>query len=216
MTTVQRGSVRKICVVCGSAYRASPARASTTKYCSRSCELTQRPRAIVRRPPPKWSKLYIAIGCGHLTRRGRKFCKTCFPNRHANWVSIKCTTCGTSIKCRTYDLHKRKTCSKKCHNDWVAERQRGDKSHLWRGGLVTENRRLRNSREADQWRRQVYARDNFTCQACGERGGKLCVDHIKPWCGFPDLRFDLGNGRTLCWPCHRKTPTFGRRALVAA
>jgi len=64
------------------------------------------------------------------------------------------------------------------------------------------------------WREAVFARDNFTCQDCGQRGGRLEADHIKPYSLFPDLRPDVDNGRTLCRPCHRLTDTHcGRIAL---
>ena len=39
-------------------------------------------------------------------------------------------------------------------------------------------------------------------------GGKLNADHIKPFSLFPELRFDLNNGRTLCVECHKKTDTY--------
>jgi 5-methylcytosine-specific restriction endonuclease McrA len=63
----------------------------------------------------------------------------------------------------------------------------------------------------DDWRAAVFKRDNFTCVICGERGGKLTADHIKPWCLYPALRLDIDNGRTLCRPCHSKQDTTGHR-----
>ena len=74
-----------------------------------------------------------------------------------------------------------------------------------------EARLIRDSREYKEWRSAVYKRDNYTCQSCGDLGVKLHADHIKPFAYFPELRFDLSNGRTLCVPCHTKTPTYGGR-----
>lgn len=60
-----------------------------------------------------------------------------------------------------------------------------------------------------EWREKIFKRDNFTCQFCGQRGGRLQADHIKPYKEFPELRHVLSNGRTLCIDCHKKTPTYG-------
>lgn len=81
----------------------------------------------------------------------------------------------------------------------------------WRGGVTPENNRIRNSPEGVAWRKAVFARDNYTCVECGERGGRLNADHIKQFSQYPELRFELSNGRTLCVPCHEKTPTYRRR-----
>jgi HNH endonuclease len=59
------------------------------------------------------------------------------------------------------------------------------------------------------WRRAVFERDNYTCVFCGIRGVELQADHIKPYSLYPDLRVELSNGRTLCKPCHKSTPTYG-------
>ena len=96
--------------------------------------------------------------------------------------------------------------------------QRGEKCYLWKGGITPENQRLRRSLEYKLWRESVFIRDNYTCIWCGARNGKgktvvLNADHIKPWAYFPELRFSIDNGRTLCVPCHRKTGTWGRMGV---
>lgn len=78
-----------------------------------------------------------------------------------------------------------------------------------------------------EWRTSIFTRDNFTCVLCGFKG-YIEADH------FP-VRFveimrkheiedvdqaiqceelwDTNNGRTLCKPCHLKTPTWGNTRL---
>lgn len=60
------------------------------------------------------------------------------------------------------------------------------------------------------WREAVFKRDNWRCVQCGARGN-MHADHIKPYSKFPELRLDVDNGRTMCPPCHRQTPTYGGR-----
>jgi hypothetical protein len=111
---------------------------------------------------------------------------------------------------------------RKFSTEWrrnMSEARKGTKSHLWRGGITEENRKLRNSLEYKFWREAVYKRDNYTCIICNTPGGwskeqkkkiELNADHIKRWALHPDLRFNVDNGRTLCIDCHQKTGTFGR------
>lgn len=86
-----------------------------------------------------------------------------------------------------------------------------EKKKFWKGGILAENRRIRNSFEMRLWRESVFQRDNWTCQKCHVRGGKLEAHHIKPFAVFPELRFDLNNGITLCKSCHRKDESTGKR-----
>lgn len=106
----------------------------------------------------------------------------------------------------------RKTCSTECLNEWKSIRQRGEKSHHWKGGKTSKAMRIRNSREYATWRTAVYERDDYTCKQCGQKGGRLTAHHIKPFSTHPELAMDLANGQTLCLPCHRKTDTWGHRA----
>ena len=95
---------------------------------------------------------------------------------------------------------------------FTSEKVRGANNHNWRGGITPLVMKIRNSFEYKTWRLTVFRRDNFTCQMCGQRGGKLHADHIKPFAFFPELRLDLNNGRTLCIPCHKTTDTYLNKA----
>lgn len=71
------------------------------------------------------------------------------------------------------------------------------------------------------WRKAVLDRDNWTCQDCGHKKTKLQAHHLKPWGPYPDLRYTISNGLTLCSPCHharhRNQPrpvTVGNRTLA--
>jgi len=84
--------------------------------------------------------------------------------------------------------------------------------------IMSETKALRVVGNEKEWRKVVLRRDGFKCVLCGAKDGdyvngkmvRLHVDHIKPQRSFPDLRFDVSNGRVLCEECHKKTPTFGR------
>ena len=91
----------------------------------------------------------------------------------------------------------------------------GRRSPNWRGGVTPINEQIRRSVPYKQWRKAVFIRDDYTCQGCGKRGGELQADHELPFSVYPDLRFEILNGRTFCKPCHLKTPTWGSKALTS-
>ena len=91
---------------------------------------------------------------------------------------------------------------------------KGPLHYRWKGGVTPENARIRSSIEYRIWRKAVFERDDYTCRFCGQRGGDLEADHIKPFALFPELRFAIDNGRTLCEDCHRKTPTYGNKIFT--
>ena len=88
---------------------------------------------------------------------------------------------------------------------------KGSKCNFWKGGITEKNLLIRESIQYKLWREKIFMRDDYTCQFCDIRGGKLNADHIRPFSLFPELRFELSNGRTLCVECHRKTNTYGSK-----
>lgn len=99
----------------------------------------------------------------------------------------------------------------------------GSNNTNWRGGITAINRVIRKSFEYKLWRDSVLRRDKYTCIWCGLIGGwskeqkrkiNLEVDHIKPFASYPELRFAIDNGRTLCKECHITTDTYGRNKNV--
>lgn len=94
----------------------------------------------------------------------------------------------------------------------IADSQRGEKSHKWKGGTTVVSGIIRGSFEYKLWRTAVFERDGYACIWGGkEHGNKLNADHIKPFASYPELRFAIDNGRTLCEACHRTTDTWGGR-----
>ena len=95
-----------------------------------------------------------------------------------------------------------------------SEAKKGAKNFFWQGGKTKEHFRIRHGLEYRLWRERVFERDNYTCVFCGDnRGHNLEADHIKPFSVYPELRFDVDNGRTLCNTCHKKTPTYGNKGV---
>lgn len=80
---------------------------------------------------------------------------------------------------------------------------KGNKSHFWRGGKTKQTGIQRSSYKMQTWRKTIFERDDYICQKCGKRGGILNAHHIKSFAEFPELRFEIDNGLTLCENCHK-------------
>jgi 5-methylcytosine-specific restriction endonuclease McrA len=112
-----------------------------------------------------------------------------------------CLFCGTKFYVYPY-LKEQKFCSYECY--WKSQHKRGEDSQNWKGGLTPKDKLIRNSIEFRLWREAVFARDNYTCQVCDQYGGNLNAHHINNFAEFPELRFAIDNGITLCEKCHKE------------
>lgn len=104
----------------------------------------------------------------------------------------------------------RKHISESCkgRNSWNKGKRHlaiiGEKHPNWKGGITPINKIIRHSIEYKLWVRAVFERDNYTCIWCGRKGNQLNADHIQEFSLYPELRFCIDNGRTLCKECHKK------------
>uniref|UniRef100_A0A6M3L7L0 Putative HNH endonuclease n=1 Tax=viral metagenome TaxID=1070528 RepID=A0A6M3L7L0_9ZZZZ len=90
----------------------------------------------------------------------------------------------------------------------------------WQGGKTKVQQAVRTMLEYDNWRKQVFSRDSFTCQWCGAIGVELNAHHRKNLSDilrdnnikntedakYCDELWDVNNGVTLCTErCHKHT-----------
>lgn len=78
----------------------------------------------------------------------------------------------------------------------------GEKRYNWKGGVTLERIRLRTSLDMKLAREACFERDDYTCQSCGVRGGRLNAHHVWPFHRYPEKRYDVSNLMTLCRECH--------------
>jgi hypothetical protein len=66
-------------------------------------------------------------------------------------------------------------------------------------------RQERNDTAYKEWRRQVWLRDNFKCKIDNPNcSGRIEAHHILGWMEYPELRYQVNNGITLCHAHHPK------------
>ena len=96
--------------------------------------------------------------------------------------------------------------------------QRGRRGSNWKGGITLLNHLIRTNFKNRQWISDVFTRDDFTCQECGQRGGKLHAHHKKSFSSIIQYYeiitlkeainceelWNINNGITFCIKCHKK------------
>ena len=55
-----------------------------------------------------------------------------------------------------------------------------------------------------KWHKKVLVRDNYTCQKCKKRSGKLECHHIENFSPNKELQLEVNNGITLHDSCHEE------------
>lgn len=201
-----RLAMTKTCLVCEQDFRPFE---QSQMYCSRECYNKGRGKhrnntRVLKTCETCGSefavKLYRAETAKHCSRQ-------CWSNRNPPSYLV-CNYCGKDF--RSYDRNAI-FCSRKCK--YLAAREKtGKKAPRYIDGKSLLRQRGRDSRDLKRWRKAVYDRDNYTCQHCGKSGVLLNAHHIKSYAAYPESRFDVNNGISLCIPCHEKV--HGRKLSV--
>lgn len=76
----------------------------------------------------------------------------------------------------------------------------GEKHYKWLGGYSMSQHK---GTEYNTWRTSVYKRDDFKCKIGNEDcDGKIEAHHILSFTKYPELRYEINNGITLCRKHH--------------
>lgn len=178
-------------------------------YCSRLCQNRKQaadkkanaknPTRVKRGKKPL--KKYYCKDCKtNEVARKIKYCRDC--RSKGLYRTVICKKCNKNVIVKHWQ--NKSYCSRDCMNG----HKDGALNNNYKGGITPINKKIRASEEYKQWRKAVFERDKYTCVWCGQVGHELQADHIKQFAFYPELRFDINNGRTLCKKCHSKTDTF--------
>jgi hypothetical protein len=124
---------------------------------------------------------------------------------------------GDKNPAKRLDVRKKISIAKIGKSNWKIK---GEKCHLWKGGITPLVFQIRTCFKYRQWRSDVFTRDDFTCQECGEKENiKLEAHHypkklseileeyqiktLEQAMNCEEL-WSLNNGKTLCRKCHIK------------
>jgi len=135
---------------------------------------------------------YCSRKCYHQSMKGTDLFTNDNRGRKARVrVEIDCLHCGLRFETVPSKIGERKYCSKTCH--LLASEPK-----------IKDLRYYRDSQAYKEWRLDIYKRDGFKCQACGQVGKDLRAHHIIPVSQSVEKMFQIDNGITLCETCHKQ------------
>lgn len=119
-------------------------------------------------------------------------------------VNVQCDCCNKKyqIKYQDYDRqnHNGKIYCNKCANTILFT---GSNSPRWNDNILQEERiNKRKTTEDTLWKKKIFARDNYTCQKCGQRK-HLTAHHLNSYNWCEEERYSIENGICLCEDCHK-------------
>ena len=147
-----------------------------------------------------WYREHIGTGmcrsCSNIGKKGG-FAKGFTPwNKGKHW--------DKEMKTKMSNIRKKRFETEDAWNKGLKGFLAGKKHYRWiedRSKLAKKQER--NDSAYREWRLNVYKRDNYKCRICNEDcSGRIIAHHILGWSKYPELRYDVNNGITLCQAHH--------------
>jgi 5-methylcytosine-specific restriction endonuclease McrA len=137
----------------------------------------------------------------------QKYCKVC--------LNKTCLYCS-KIFISPQRNQKQKYCSRTCNALGHPEKIKNLIAH--RGTKPRTRHKTHRDKHGNmydrEWRTKIFKRDKYTCRNCGQVGVRLQAHHIKGYKEYPELRYILNNGLTLCVSCHKQTDNYGYKGVA--
>lgn len=170
--------------------------------------------------------------CGKIIDFRSSYCRSCSLRGERNYNFGK--KLSNEHKTKIGQSNKGKVLSEKTKLK-ISLSHKGNRTWNWKGGITPLQKTIRRSFEYRNWRKQIFERDNYTCQGCKLRGGTLHPHHntksfatifqefLQTYSQFSPIEdketltrlavfyqpfWDINNGQTLCVKCHRQTKNY--------
>ena len=203
-----------ICVTCGKEWMAQK---KDAKYCSPECKpQCQQKRIIVKCSICGKEKevneyrikhqkdFYCSDDCKN---KGYSLKYTGENKKKYKKIKCNCDICNKQFilnECefKKYNHH---YCSKECRYKGMSVFYSGENHPSYNHNKPLEERlKDRKYIEYYERRKNVYEKDNYTCQCCGDnKGHNLVAHHILNYSEHEEIRTNINNGITLCKTCHK-------------
>ena len=120
------------------------------------------------------------------------------------YINADCDGCNKPLR-MTYNQYNSRNHNGKtyCHPCASKILNSGKNNPNWNPNLTDEERIIgRHYPEYTEFIKRILARDNYTCQVCGQKHGVIEVHHLDGYDWCIEKRIDDTNGITLCEICH--------------
>jgi hypothetical protein len=159
----------------------------------------------------RWTKM-VEAGTASRYQKG----STPWNKGHAKQVEVSCRACSQRFVLKEYKLKwgAGKHCSRKCLGVTKSRLRGAQTPNYKKDRSLLAKRQVRNDSAYVGWRRAVWLRDNFKCKTANPNcAGRIEAHHILAWRDYPELRYQVNNGITLCHSHHPRVREEEKRLI---